>query len=713
MKPRILLLPCLLFALSGCVDLGNVDETPAPPDPAPVTPKVPADDMTRDVEPNVPDMEMDATSEEDIVVVDDADMGTTDDEDMPIAQEDMEDMPPVDPCTIDTDGDTLSDCVEAQLGTDSTLADTDFDGLSDADELQLGTDPLVVDTDRDGLGDFEEFQQNTDPTDPDTDGDGVRDADELQLGFDPNKPDSFGDGVLDGERFIATACDTPASEPVDYYKNDNGDWLLALPAAFNNYTELTPATAPPRVMSAVFDDPVNEVAAFILSNDISGQPNPITVRNSYDSAIAATGTVQQTFSEGAFRTHDSFQAASGTYEISTSGKSARQVRDELLFGFAPFEATDVTGTPNASGNIYSDYIIKMTVIVRHDRTITLVTVAPQQLHDTRNAIQFRMSDLTNTTGVASSSAGHSLRCHAFPATTEIPKADFYWVLDQSGSMIPQFTKLKNFAQDFYNSLSNTALDFRLGVTNMEESFGGKLRANPGWHTDPHTFSNEIQYYVIDCSSNFTGCSDSQENGLYAARQGITYMKRSTTPLSSRIRAGAKVATIFMSDEEDQSIKDGQDPGGPNVGAARLLNDYMSFFAATPLAFSIVGTGNGCGSDGSAYRDVALNSGGAGASLCSQDLQSTIDTIIVKVAGDASPFRLPQTPISSTLRVFQASDDGKTGVWIPRSHDDGFDYFPQSNSIAFFGSYRPLPGATQPIQASVHYQVFKHHPKVRP
>lgn len=43
--------------------------------------------------------------------------------------------------SVDTDGDGLDDCAEAELGTDASLADTDGDGLSDGDEVDCVSDP--------------------------------------------------------------------------------------------------------------------------------------------------------------------------------------------------------------------------------------------------------------------------------------------------------------------------------------------------------------------------------------------------------------------------------------------------------------------------------------------------------------------------------------------------------------------------------------------
>ena len=167
------------------------------------------------------------------------------------------------------------------------------------------------------------------------------------------------------------------------------------------------------------------------------------------------------------------------------------------------------------------------------------------------------------------------------------------------------------------------------------------------------------------------------------------MRSAASQPFEKIRPNAQLATIFMSDEDDQSVKNEDDPDGttyPNEQAA--INAYKAFFANNPLAFSIVSPGSPCGEDALAYREIALASGGAVASLCASDLQGTINQIIDIVAGRASTFRLPNTPISSTLRVYQSDETFIQELWVPRSRVDGFDYFPQSNSIAFFGTYRP-------------------------
>jgi thiol-disulfide isomerase/thioredoxin len=88
-------------------------------------------------------------------------------------------------CTVDSDGDGLSNKEEKALGLDPESADSDGDGVSDYDEVNGNSDPLVADTDGDGLTDGEEAEAGSDPTVVDTDGDGYTDRDEVFEGHDP------------------------------------------------------------------------------------------------------------------------------------------------------------------------------------------------------------------------------------------------------------------------------------------------------------------------------------------------------------------------------------------------------------------------------------------------------------------------------------------------------------------------------------------------
>ena len=111
----------------------------------------------------------------------------------------------------DSDGDSLLDDEEVQIGTDPLNSDTDSDGLSDADEVNTySTDPLDIDTDSDNFNDGIEIAFGSDPLDPDSDDDGITDGDEINIyATSPMTSDTDFDGFTDLEEINA------GSNPVD------------------------------------------------------------------------------------------------------------------------------------------------------------------------------------------------------------------------------------------------------------------------------------------------------------------------------------------------------------------------------------------------------------------------------------------------------------------------------------------------------------------
>ena len=91
-------------------------------------------------------------------------------------------------------------------GALATLVDSDGDGLTDAVEAGLGTDPHQADSDGDGLSDGAEVDTHeTNPLAADSDGDGFDDGAEIAAGSDPNDPGSFPPAVPSLTRWPALA----------------------------------------------------------------------------------------------------------------------------------------------------------------------------------------------------------------------------------------------------------------------------------------------------------------------------------------------------------------------------------------------------------------------------------------------------------------------------------------------------------------------------
>jgi hypothetical protein len=100
---------------------------------------------------------------------------------------------PVFAAIVDTDGDKLSDTLEALYSTDLNNPDTDGDGHTDYHEIYHGYSPHDAsnikmssrDEDGDGLSDSVEFKLKTNFRSVDSDGDTYSDFDEVMYGFSP------------------------------------------------------------------------------------------------------------------------------------------------------------------------------------------------------------------------------------------------------------------------------------------------------------------------------------------------------------------------------------------------------------------------------------------------------------------------------------------------------------------------------------------------
>lgn len=133
---------------------------------------------------------------------DDEDAEPEADPEEPEDGEDDDDILVIDPallwCFLDSDGDGLLNCAEADHGTDPNLFDTDGDGLGDGMEIGY-SNPTDFDSDDDGLSDGGEVTHGTDPWSSDTDGDGWNDGSEVFWGTDPL---DFDDEPLDFDPWI-------------------------------------------------------------------------------------------------------------------------------------------------------------------------------------------------------------------------------------------------------------------------------------------------------------------------------------------------------------------------------------------------------------------------------------------------------------------------------------------------------------------------------
>ena len=584
----------------------------------------------------------------------------------------------------DSDMDGLDDGAEVMFGSDPTKSDTDGDGLSDAAEKMAGSNPNKTDTDGDGLSDGDEVNKHsTDPTKKDTDGDNLNDDEELKFGLDPNKKSTFNDGTNDGNRSFVQRCQM-GSANLNTKSDSTGDYSLTLPSDFNSYTQLTVSTSTTQSpkAAAAFSDQQGDVHGFIFSVTPSSSSGVEDRLAGYESSLdTAQRSIERVWFDSPYTTHDGHDAIRAKWDVTySSGRQAEGARDDLMFALAPFSSGDVSGLPSASGSSDTDWRAHLTLIDRGTKLLVVGALATSSDVSATPSISHELANATGSGAVAKNGTSTSLTCQGTPPRANKPKAEFYWVLDQSGSMNQENNDLRNLSTDVTSALQTANLDYRLGVTNMDRQNNGHLRNPPAWTTSASQFGMAIQNGVINCQTNGGwNCSGGREYGLESAKSGLTYMlgNGSTTPSTAEaIRSNADVYTIFLTDEEANSIK--------NDGKA--IQPFVNFFTGKTTAFSIASYSNSsCAfDDAKSYRDVAMGTDGAHASVCKSraEYKDMLEKMIVRAAAKSSGYTLNGTPIPSTLTVWV------NGNMVSRSRTNGWEHLSGIDSITFFGNSRP-------------------------
>jgi hypothetical protein len=127
---------------------------------------------------------------------------------------------------LDSDGDSLSDARERELGTDPNLEDTDGDGIADGVEVNIhGTNPVLADTDGDGLTDFDELLHGTSQTNRDSDGDGLLDGWEVANFLNPRSAEGNDGAEADIDRDGLTNLEEQSAGSNPMNPDTDGDWL--------------------------------------------------------------------------------------------------------------------------------------------------------------------------------------------------------------------------------------------------------------------------------------------------------------------------------------------------------------------------------------------------------------------------------------------------------------------------------------------------------
>jgi hypothetical protein len=276
------------------------------------------------------------------------------------------------------------------------------------------------------------------------------------------------------------------------------------------------------------------------------------------------------------------------------------------------------------------------------------------------------------------------------------KVDLLFVIDNSGSMIPQQTKLANSLSSFANVFVTKGFDFHVGVitTDMADpAQSGLLQGTPRVLSNGPSFLSDFQtnVQVGDGGSAYELPFDAIIEGLSDANVAGAN--------SGFLRADAHLAVIVISNEDQDNVN----PGGTPKTVSEVVSflnqlkpekfDVLSrtykknYTVSAVVAPSVsdpecVALGAGAFDEGPKITALANLTNGSVASICKPDFSSGLTQISQRIAEAITEIALATVPNQSTIKItFNGSE-------VPQDAADGWTYSSAGNKIIFHGDAIP-------------------------
>ena len=268
--------------------------------------------------------------------------------------------------------------------------------------------------------------------------------------------------------------------------------------------------------------------------------------------------------------------------------------------------------------------------------------------------------------------------------------DILWVIDNSGSMKNERTKLQGHFDRFLQELLSLKVNFQMGVISTDANDGAKLRGTVKIikNTTP-----DIRAAFL-ANTTFPDSRVRWAQGLRMAQLAVSPPNTDPGgPNAGFIRPNAALALIVVSDADDNSY-------GDPAYYARVFRSIRGKGNENLVSFSTIAgtTPNGCFPPGEQiyfggladpafrYSAVSSKTGGVVGSICDVSFENTLVRIAqaLNTLRRVFPLSIVPTPGSISVTV--------NGVPIAQDIVNGWQYRADTQSIGFLGNYVPPPGA---------------------
>ncbi len=453
------------------------------------------------------------------------------------------------------------------------------------------------------------------------------------------------------------------------------------------------------------DDPTDNVASLVW--EFPAERDLETTASELEGRVASSVGATPVLVGRGGTTSEGLRYRRSSFRVTALPTTAAVVRDRV--------ARDVAGLnpgPYATGFLEQrSFVIEVTTVLRpaDRRAVMLFATAPEAFYETASrATAYRLQDVTNTSGLARTSATLDVTCQRTTATRTVT-ADFLWLVDTSRSMEDDQERLGNTAERFFREMNSAGIDFRVGVMQAGSRADGLNLDDPGFAwingsdpMGPQQLAWQVTYRPYRDQSPDTlspyPLEGQEEEPLAAGIVTTDVMDRRAPmdPTSRRsFRPEATRAAFFVTDEigtNDDGRYFSRDVarwGATGPDRVRAATRWYADHNFLTFGMANLFTRAQCPTVDNFVACVVLGNGGAYIPLntaLDAEVSAALSGIADAVAGASSEFTVDHAPISSTLRV---AVDARLA---PRSRADGFDWNQEARTLVFRGNtYRPRRG----------------------
>ena len=587
-----------------------------------------------------------------------------------------------DPSNRDTDADGLVDGVER--GVPASAAPVTTCGYTGDVDNATTTDPLDNDSDDDGIADgAEDSNQN-----------GKKDPSELD-------PRNGADGA--GNTPAGQACAARNLRTVTFKEDGGADMRLALRPSFREVKQLLLSGTSRGFIG--YDD--ESKVTFLAYK--RGRVGTSSTATGDETGIRAQLNGVAVETTQTFTTWDGFPAVQAYYNTGAV-PNLRDYTNSLANVLVGSGAGGLTG----GGSVTGPFKLQAQYVHRSDASVLVVlAITPKAAYNeaagVAKAARFTTADTAGGTALAQFGDADAVQCETFTAGSGA--ADFLFVVDDSRSMEGYQNALGNAATAMATRLGNSSLDWRIAMvtTSYTQSWTNNGNLFRGFTRDLMQFKAWLQQNA-PCPNPDQGCwvnimGSSEERTLEAARTAVDYMASTSTPSDKRLRPGAKLVVIALTDVRDQ----------PDTTPVSTFIDYFKTGNPAKQVIQLHGiicdpTGGRCHPEedntNPRHLEVIQATGGIVGSIRSdQSIQDTMYAIVDSVIASTG-YRTLKPPIGASVRVsLQGVQDPArcAAADLPRSQTNGFDVDGVSQTLSFYGACRPAAAGT--TQAAISYRYW--------